>query len=50
LEEEIYDGQGNLLTFQSYSMTASTLTPLEAVGYLTMKADVEREKLLTDKK
>jgi pimeloyl-ACP methyl ester carboxylesterase len=50
LEEEIYDGQGNLLTFQSYSMTASTLTPLEAVGYLTMKADAEREKLLTDKK
>ena len=50
LEEEIYDGQGNLLTFQSYSMTASTLTPLEAVGYLMMKADVEREKLLTDKK
>ncbi len=50
LEEEIYDGQGNLLTFHSYSMTASTLTPLEAVGYLTMKADAEREKLLTDKK
>ena len=50
LEEEIYDGQGNLLTFQSYSMTAGTLTPLEAVGYLTMKADVEREMQLTDKK
>ena len=50
LEEEIYDGEGNLLTFQSYSMTASILTPLEAVGYLTMKADDAREMLLTDKK
>ena len=46
LEEEIYDGAGNLLTFQSYSTTAENLTPIEAVAYLTMKADDERRKQL----
>ena len=50
LEEEIYDGAGNLLTFQSYSTTAENLTPIEAVGYLTMKADAERSIQLTGSK
>ena len=50
LEEELYDVEGNLLSFQSYSTTASTLTPIEAVGYLVMQAEAERSAKLNVKK
>ena len=46
LEEELYDREGNLLSFQSYSTTASTLTPIEAVGYLLMQAEEGRSARL----
>lgn len=50
LEEELYDIEGNLLAYQSYSTTASTLTPLEAVGYLVMQAEPGRSVKLNVKK
>ena len=46
LEEEIYDETGSLLSFQSFSTTASNLTPIEIVAYLTMQADEERSEKL----
>ncbi|SHK47123.1 Lipase (class 3) [Selenomonas ruminantium] len=46
MEEELYDIDGNVLSFQSYSTTARTLTPIEAVGYLVMQAEPERSAKL----
>lgn len=50
MDEELYDIDGNVLSFQSYSTTARILTPIETVGYLVMQAEPERSAKLKGEK